>query len=391
MADPVEEALDLITSKPALQGEENADLRARLIEKAYHQRSLDREFEISVRKQDFAEKTFWQNTPLVVALTGVIAVAANFVADYFRADQDLTGLLTKVEFEAALASTAATEALARDNERELLKAELQDNLANAAAARNERLKEVEFQYSILNQLVDEPNEKTRARLLLFYIKAGALKGLDVEQLSAMAETSIRNTGGDPSDPMGVPSRQAISTAADATTRIQFSGSSGQTGFCTAVIISADYVLAPSFCDNNFLGGSHPFSAALAEGDDFVRLKKVWNDEATALSILQREVEGGEPVSLVWNSIRAPSIGEAIYFVAWDNQTGGKLSRTCSVTGFDTDQFSLTHDCDTGPGVAGALLLAVSDDAPVGVQLGQNSEGGYGASLGSIRDQLAQFF
>jgi len=106
----------------------------------------------------------------------VIAVRAKFAADHFRAEQDLTGLLTKVEIEAALASNAATEALARDNERKLLKAELQDNLADTAAARNQRLNEVEFQYSVLSQLVDEPNEKTRARLLLFYIRAGALKG-----------------------------------------------------------------------------------------------------------------------------------------------------------------------------------------------------------------------
>jgi len=159
-------------------------------------------------------------------------------------------------------------------------------------------------------------------------------------MPAIVETSIRNTGGDPSVPMGVPSRQAISTAADATTRIQFSGSSGQAGFCIVVNISADYVLAPNICDNNYLGGSHPFSAALAEGDNFVRLKKVWNDDAAALSILEREIAGGEPLSLVWNSVRVPSIGEAIYFVAWDNQTGGKLSQACSVTGFDTDQLSL---------------------------------------------------
>ncbi|MQQ10476.1 hypothetical protein GFB49_18590 [Epibacterium sp. SM1979] len=324
-------------------------------------------------------------------MTGLIAVGANFAVDYLRADQDLSGLLTKAEFDAALASDAAAEALLRDREREVLRAELAESLAAAEAARIERLKEIEFQYSVLSQLVDETNERVRARLLLFYIRAGALRGLNEGALTQMAETSIRNTGGNPDAPMGVPSREAISTAEAATVRIQFSGSNGQTGYCTAVNLSPKYILAPSFCDNNYLGGSHPFSAALADNDAFVRLKNVWRDEVSALTVLEREVGEGTPVSLTWNSLRAPSIGEAVYFATWDLGSGEKTSLTCLITGFSNDQSGIAHDCETGAGTAGALILAVSDNAPVGVHLGQNEIGGYGASLGSLRDQLAQFF
>jgi hypothetical protein len=299
--------------------------------------------------------------------------------------------LTKFEFDAVLALNAESEALMRDQERELLKAELAINFADAAATKTGRLKEIEFQYSVLSQLLDEPDESTRARLLLFYIRAGALQSLNEKELSKMAETSIRNTGGDPDAPMGVPSREAIFTAEAATVRIQYSGSNGQTGYCTAVNLSADYILAPSICDNNFLGGSHPFSAALVDNGAFVRLKDVWRDGATSLTILERETGGGEPVSLTWKSLQTPSIGEAIYFVTWDTNSGEKTSRTCFITSVGADQVSVGHDCETGSGTAGALLLALSDDAPVGVHLGQNEAGGYGASLGSLRDQLAQFF
>lgn len=381
----------LIETSPELQGSENAELREALLTKALDQRNKDKELELAGRQQKLEERNFWHNTPLVVALTGVIAVGANFVADYFRAEQDLSGLLTKSELDATLASNAENEALLRDREREVLSSELELKLAEAAAVRTERLKEIEFQYSILSQLVDEPNESTRARLLLFYIRAGALQGLNVDELRAMAETSIRNTGGDPGAPMGVPSRESISKAEDATVRIQFSGSSGQTGYCTAVSISANFILAPSICDNNYLGGSHPFSAAMSESNAFVRLKRVWQDDAAALSVLERETKNQEPVSLDWQSIRSPSVGEAIYFVTWDVGSEEKTSRICSVVGINADQGSLSHDCRTGPGIAGALLIALSDDAPIGVHLGQNETGGYGSSLGSLRDQLAQFF
>jgi len=391
MPDPVDEALGLFESNSELQKADNAALRATMLSKAYDQRSKDKELEIADRQQEFSRRTFWHNTPLIVALTGVIAVGANFAADYLRADQDLTGLLTKSEYEAALALNAESEALIRDQERELLKAELANNLADAAATRTEKLREIEFQYSVLSQVLDEPDESTRARLLLFYIRADALQGLNVEELSKMAEASIRNTGGDPDVPMGVPSREAISTAEAATVRIQFSGSNGQTGYCTAVNLSVGYILAPSMCDNNYLGGSHPFSAALVENDAFVRLKDVWSDEASSLTVLKREIGGGEPVSLTWKSLRTPSVGEEIYFATWDSSSGEKTSRTCSITSISASQSSISHDCETGPGTAGALLLALSDDAPVGVHLGQNETGGYGASLGSLRDQLAQFF
>ena len=43
------------------------------------------------------------------------------------------------------------------------------------------------------------------------------------------------------------------------------------------------------------------------------------------------------------------------------------------------------------GTAGALVLAVSDNALVGVHLGQNETVNDRAILGSLRDQLAQFF
>ncbi|MGH1466183.1 MAG: hypothetical protein ACRBBQ_12570 [Cognatishimia sp.] len=391
MPDPVDEALDLIKSNPELQKDDNAALRATMLSKAYDQRFKDKELEIAGRQQEFTQRTFWHNTPLVVALTGLIAVGANFAVDYLRADQDLTGLLTKAEFDAALESDAATEALLRDREREILRAEIEESLADAAAARTERLKEIEFQYSVLGQLVDETDESVRARLLLFYVRAGAFKGLNEDALIQMAETSIRNTGGDPDAPIGVPSREAISTAEKATIRIQFSGSNGQTGYCTAVNLSPHYVLASSFCDNNYLGGSHPFSAALVDGGAFVRLKNVWRDEASSLSVLEREIGEGTPVSLTWSSLRAPNIGELVYFATWDLGSGQKTSQTCQVTGFSTDQSQIFHDCETGAGTAGALILAVSDNAPVGVHLGQNETGGYGASLGSLRDQLAQFF
>ncbi|MEL6450427.1 MAG: hypothetical protein AAFQ19_04150 [Pseudomonadota bacterium] len=184
-------ALDLIKDHDALAGEANQDLRAAVFQKYVEDAAQDHD-------RALKRATFWHNTPLMVALTGLLTIAANFAVNYTRAEQDLSGLLTKSEFDAAIQA---------NNDR--LSAELAEERAQADAARSADGAQRAFQYQVLTELLDIPDEETRARLLLFYVDAGAMEGLSTGPLRAMAKQSIADTGGDPEAQVGVPTTREV--------------------------------------------------------------------------------------------------------------------------------------------------------------------------------------
>jgi len=112
------------------------------------------------------------STPLAVALAGAITIAMNFGFDYWRARQAQ---------------------------------ELKESASNSDALRRAESATREFEFRIVDrELSQNKSESERAGVLLFLVRAGVLKDLNVDALKDMAEKSLRDNNIDPGS-IGVPS------------------------------------------------------------------------------------------------------------------------------------------------------------------------------------------
>ncbi|MCU1274239.1 MAG: hypothetical protein JWO48_1670 [Bryobacterales bacterium] len=137
------------------------DLKRFLIEKSIQSEAAAWSNQFEVRK--------WRwSTPLAVALTGVITIAANFGTNYWTASQ---------------------------------KQHLDDQTGDSEARRKTAAAEREFEYRIVErELTQDKPEKARARILLFLVRSGVLTGLNAQELRQMAEDTLNDKAGP-----GVPS------------------------------------------------------------------------------------------------------------------------------------------------------------------------------------------
>lgn len=134
------------------------------------------------------------NTPVALALTGVVTIAANFYVSWNLAKQAGSQAITVIELQSALSAALAAQ---------------EDARAISTANLN-------FQFEIMRSELsrfaeDDPNANLkRAEALLFLTRAGLLSGLDVQFLAQTAERAINLAGGD-IDALPIPSLGATAS------------------------------------------------------------------------------------------------------------------------------------------------------------------------------------
>lgn len=142
------------------------DLRLSLIEKQLAHQLSQQRLELETRKTRF-------NTPLAVALTGLITLSGNFLFDALRSEQETQESITLEE----------------------VKSTISDTLAESEALRIARAAERSFQYEIMQtELSRSADAEERAKALLFLTEAGLLDGLQVQKLRDWATGSLENLG-----------------------------------------------------------------------------------------------------------------------------------------------------------------------------------------------------
>jgi hypothetical protein len=123
---------------------------------------------------------FWNNTPLVVALVGLITIFANAVVGYFQSKQATANSVTIEQVRSLLTSSETR-----------LKSDLQETAANAEAARSATKEEREFAYKIIeSELAKSGDTRARATVLLFLVRAGVLNSLKQAELEKMAREDL---------------------------------------------------------------------------------------------------------------------------------------------------------------------------------------------------------
>ena len=99
-------------------------------------------------------------------------------------------------------------------------------------------------------------------------------------------------------------------------------------------------------------------------------------------------------SIDWELVREPVLGEPIYMATWLPSTNKRSLRTCTVIELNSEEHSFSHDCTSGAGSAGSLMISAIDDAPLGIHNGVsfdltgNADKAFAAQLTSISKEIS---
>ncbi|SFO74232.1 hypothetical protein SAMN05216330_104451 [Bradyrhizobium sp. Ghvi] len=135
---------------------------------------------------------FWHNTPLVVALVGLVTIGANAVVGYFQTRQAAANSIAIKQLEATISEAQGASESERARQFEKLKTDLQESTARAEATRKASKEERDFAYKIIqDELAKSEDIKGRAAILLFLVRAGVLSSLNRSELEQMASADLK--------------------------------------------------------------------------------------------------------------------------------------------------------------------------------------------------------
>ena len=188
--------------------------------------------------------------------------------------------------------------------------------------------------------------------------------------------------------ISTPSQESAGRALRATGGINVHSPQGQQFVCTGVAISPQLVVTASFCITGPTGRQTSQSIEFKTGSGTfpLRLRKLAGQ--SKLALLQVDSADRLDTFLDQTRIRDPLLGEHVYFAVSLPDLSVQL-RTCEITKSSATDSDFEDNCLTGPGSAGAIIVAVSDNALLGIHhSGRNSgEGGVAAKLSRALTQL----
>lgn len=286
-------------------------------------------------------------TPTQATIAGpIIALIGGIIGAFINAQSSQT-----VEAEKSLTSLQI----------EKLKVEGNLRLEGSKQKATEALEKSKFETQLILEAIKTPSRSDAIRNLKFFVSAGFVSDPDgkIAKLSDERLPSI-----------SLPSQESASRALRATGSIwTVSEGGGSKQTCTAVSISPHHVVTASFCV--VLNSKVATGIELKTGENTYPLQLIKSTDESQLALLQISSTARLENYLDHSRIREPIVGEFIYF-ALSLPDQSIHIRTCKVAQDTKSEREFQHDCVTGPGSAGAVLVAVSDDALLGVHYGRPS-------------------
>lgn len=220
----------------------------------------------------------------------------------------------------------------------------------------ESLERKKFETSLILEAIKTSSRPDAIRNLKFFVAAGFVSDPDgkIARLSDERLPSI-----------SMPSPESAGRALRATGKIAVSSSEGEF-VCTGVGISPQHVVTASFCITGPTAkpNSQKHFVFKTETSTFpLRLIKMVEQSKSAL--LQVTSPNRLDIFLDRTRVRDPLVGERVYFALSAPDVSVQL-RVCEVTKSSAPDKDFEHNCATGPGSAGAIIIAVSDDALLGI-------------------------
>jgi len=164
---------------------------------------------------------------------------------------------------------------------------------------------------------------------------------------------------------------------------------GHRGTVTAVAISPRHVITADFCVIR-AGKSDP-TIQLKVAQQTYPLRLISHSEQSRLALLEISSAARLESYLDHSRIREPALGEFVYFAISTPEQGIQL-QTCKVIQGGTSENDFHHDCATGGGSAGAVVVAVSDDSLLGIHhsgtVGGNKKEGVASKLKASLPKLS---
>ena len=237
----------------------------------------------------------------------------------------------------------------------------------------ESLEQKKFETSLILQAIKTSSRADAIRNLKFFVAAGFVSDPD-GKIARLSDESLPS--------ISTPSQESAGRALRATGRVDVSSPSGGQFVCTGVGVSPQHVVTASFCVTGPTGGTasrSSFGFKTGKGTFPLRLIKL--ADQSKLALLQVNSADRLDAFLDRTRVRDPLLGERVYFALSLPDLSVQL-RTCEITKSSATDNDFEYNCSTGPGSAGAIIIAVSDDALLGIHhSGRTSgEGGVGAKL-----------
>jgi hypothetical protein len=234
----------------------------------------------------------------------------------------------------------------------------------------ESLERKKFETSLILQAIKTSSRADAIRNLKFFVAAGFVS--DPEgKIARLSDESLPS--------ISMPSQESAGRALRATGKIAVSSREGEF-VCTGVAISPEHVVTASFCITGPTAkpnSQNSFEFKIESGTFPLRLIKLV--EQSKLALLQVASPNRLHTFLDRTRVRDTLVGERVYFALAGLDVSVQL-RTCEITKSSAPDNDFEHNCATGPGSAGAIIIAVSDDALLGIHHSARTGGAGGVGI-----------
>ena len=270
----------------------------------------------------------------------------------------------------ALITGSSNESIAEENAAATLQVE-QTRVEGELALERSRQ-----EAALILSAIDTETREAAVQNLRFFVAAGFISDPD-GRIANLDDSELpwRNA----------PDMDDLKAALDAT--MDFSYSDG-VFHCTAVAIDARHIVTAGFCQNEETEEPTPEAQIHTITGDF---DVILLDEVAegALAVYQT-ADGSTPFlsALDWASTRTAIPGETVYLAFLRGHAESTQTTICALEEDVLADGRLLHTCDTPPGSAGALMIAVSDNAPIAIDVAELADGtGVAYPLVEARSEL----